>query len=357
MQDGCDCKPMFHIVHRHDGRLVRDPVGHDRKVAQRALDARRGALAERRYRTVRDVRFSQWSAEWLDSLTVKPSTREQYRQSLELANGVFGGIKVRDLGTEDIARFLAAVRARGVTEATAAKHLRQLGACLQAAVVAEVADRNPARLLHRSSKPRVTKPQPSYFTDDELRRLWPELVGRPVMLALCGTAVTTGLRLGELSALTWNDINLLDATMHVRRSFSEQFGTTTTKSGEARVVDLVPAARVVLEDWYRESGPDGLVFELEDGGRLTSRRVDPVLYRALRRAGVDRVGEAGRKRNFHSFRHSFARLALEAGAEITWVKESLGHSSINVTVDIYGRWSRSARKAQAQRLEGAFPTL
>ena len=79
-----------------------------------------------------------------------------------------------------------------------------------------------------------------------------------------------------------------------------------------------------------------------------------VLYPALDRAGVPRVGERGRKRDFHSFRHTFARIALEGGAEIQWVQKQLGHSSIGLTADTYGSWSRTAQKAQAQRLAGAF---
>jgi integrase len=66
-------------------------------------------------------------------------------------------------------------------------------------------------------------------------------------------------------------------------------------------------------------------------------------------------GEHGRKRNFHSLRHSFARVALQNGARIDWVQRQLGHSSITLTVDVYGGWERKAEKAEAERLEGAFP--
>ena len=80
-----------------------------------------------------------------------------------------------------------------------------------------------------------------------------------------------------------------------------------------------------------------------------------VLYPALERAGIPRVGESGRKRDFHSFRHTFARIALEGGAEITWVKEQLGHSSIKVTVDIYGHWIPGANRQAVNKLP-SLPT-
>jgi integrase len=67
------------------------------------------------------------------------------------------------------------------------------------------------------------------------------------------------------------------------------------------------------------------------------------------------MGERGRKRDFHSFRHSFARIALEGGAEIVWVQRQLGHSSITLTVDTYGSWARTAEKSQAEKLAGVFP--
>ena len=78
------------------------------------------------------------------------------------------------------------------------------------------------------------------------------------------------------------------------------------------------------------------------------------LYTAMDRAGIGRIGERGGKRTFHSFRNTFARIALEGGAQLTWVQAQLGHSSITLTRDVYGAWSRRAEKLEAQRLDGAF---
>ena len=143
---------------------------------------------------------------------------------------------------------------------------------------------NPVRMLHKSARPKVAKNRPVYYTDAELVRLWPELSYRPVFLALCKTAVTTGLRLGELAALRWTDVDLLDRELHVRRSY-DGVSEAAPKSNEPRTVDLTPQAAAILEAWYTITGGDGLVFAREEGGYITSSYFyRQVLYPALMRA-------------------------------------------------------------------------
>ena len=360
---------MYHVVVQHEGKLNREAVGHNRKEAERALDARRGDVARRTYRVTREVRFDEWADNWLAGFTGKETTRFVYAGTMVYAKQVFGHVEVRDLNSTDVRRFLDRIRQayvdrqlvkagqppREVSPATLARHLRQLGACLQAAVSEGYATENAVRNLHKSAKPKVPRGRPTYYTNAELARLWPELEYRPVILALCKTAVGTGMRFGELSALRWDDVDLLNGEVHVSRSFAYGIGETTTKSNEPRTIDLTPPAAKMLEEWYAESGGDGLVFEREKGGHLVSGYVLPhVLYPALERAGIPRIGERGRKRDFHSFRHTFARIALEGGGEITWVSQQLGHINITLTVNTYGHWARSAQKAQAERLADAF---
>ena len=372
-QKGCTCVPLYYIVMRHDGKLVRDAVGQNRKEAERALDARRGNVARRTYRVIEDIGFAEWADRWLAGFTGRESTRRVYEDSLDYGKKTFGKSKVRDITAGDIRRYLDLIRSESdkrrsrlrkpengppepVSPATLAKHLRQLAACLQAAVQEGYATENAVRQLHKTARPKVAKSRPAYYTDQELARLWPELAERPVMLALCKTAVATGIRFGELAALRWSDVDLLERELHVHRSYVDGIGEQrTTKSGEPRTIDLTPPAAAVLERWFAESGGGDFVFEREEGGYLKSAYITKqVLYPALERAGIDRVGERGRKRDFHSFRHTFARLALEGGGEIVWVQRQLGHSSITLTVDTYGGWARSAEKSQAERLAGAF---
>jgi hypothetical protein len=104
-------------------------------------------------------------------------TKRVYEDSLEYGRQTFGRVKVRDLGPDDISRFLDLIRrsrTKAISEATLAKHLRQLGACPQAAIPTYAAE-NPVRLLHKSARPQPAKSKPVYVTSEELARLWPEL--------------------------------------------------------------------------------------------------------------------------------------------------------------------------------------
>ena len=156
-------------------------------------------------------------------------------------------------------------------------------------------------------------------------------------------------------ALTWGDVNLTTAVVTVRRTHTHGL-VQAPKSGEGRPVDLPPEAVKLLGEWWGELGSpsdDTLVFPGDRGYLVTSTILRRELYPAMRRAGIPRVGPTGEKRTFHSTRHTFARIALENGAALTWVQRQLGHSSTKVT-EIYSHWARKARQQAMQELAGKF---
>jgi integrase len=97
-----------------------------------------------------------------------------------------------------------------------------------------------------------------------------------------------------------------------------------------------------------------LVFSTGSGPLPYWAFTKQILYPALKRAGIDRVGPTGEQRTWHSLRHTYARITLENGAPLFWLSRQLGHSSVQVTQDVYGHFSRSARKTEAEKLEGVF---
>src|SRR5687768_6272315 len=97
--DGCTCRkgPLYHVVSRHDGKLVREPVGHNRKNAERALRKISVDVDEGVYRPQPAIRFDAWADRWLSSLQRKASTIDSYRSTLTYAKRAFGDVPVRRL--------------------------------------------------------------------------------------------------------------------------------------------------------------------------------------------------------------------------------------------------------------------
>jgi integrase len=312
------------------------------------------AASSAREPIVRDLPFDEWASSWLQTVERKASTVASYRSTVAHARRLFGARPVRAIRAEDVAAFNQALREHGCSPSTRAKHLRVLGACLEAAVTYRYADSNAVRELPRAQKPRPEIKEAAYFENSELPRLFAHLTGEPYR-TLCLVALKTGMRQGELVALRWQDIDLREAVIRVRHSYTG--GTLDSpKNRERRDVDLISDVVRLLSEWRAsQSGEVGeLVFS--DAGRFLSTRIllRLILYPAMATAGIDRVGPTQERRTFHSFRHTFAKRALEKGAQITWLSRHLGHSSLKVTTDIYGHWERAERKLQAAKMDDAF---
>jgi integrase len=371
----CGCRFTCSIVTRHtEGgreRVARNPKWTNDQYVAEALKRLRSVevhVDEGDYQAPQHERFATFADAWLESLRRRETTHANYAVTIAYAKRAIGRKYIAKLTVADVRKVLELVekdyrerhkpkpgeKPREVSPTTLAKHLRQLSACLESAVAEGLLAVNPCKRLPKSLKPKLRKKAPAYFTNQELERLWPELAKRPIYVTAAKLAVTTGLRHGELAGLRWNDVDQQAGELRIRRQFTAGKFVERTKDDEERVIDLVPAARELLREWWVTTGDDGLVFELETGGALDNANSRKALYAAMKRAGVPRVGERGGTRDWHSFRHTFARVALEHGAQLEWVQAQLGHSSITLTRDLYGAWSREAEKREAERLDGAF---
>jgi integrase len=356
---GCTCPegPAYYVVVREGAKTHKEAVGRDRERAEVAMERVAAAIDEEEFRPQPEIGFTDWGTSWLASLERKPSTIGSYRSTITHAREAFGGRRVRQLGPEDIARFNQLLRERGCSPSTRAKHLRVLGACLQAAVCYRYAESNPVRALPSAQRPRPERKEAAYFENDELPLLFEHLAVEPYR-TLCLVALKTGMRQGELLALRWNDVDLEDAVVRVRRSFTGG-SIGTPKNRERRDVDLISDVVKLLARMHGDANPDSESLVFHAGHNLTF--ISPTivlrrhLYPAMAAAGIQRRGPTQENRTFHSFRHTFAKRALENGAQITWLSRHLGHSSLKVTTDIYGHWERAERKLQAAKMEGVFP--
>ena len=143
--------------------------------------------------------------------------------------------------------------------------------------------------------------------------------------ALFTIAACTGLRLGELRALRWRDVDLRKGLLSVSRSFSDQT-ETSTKSRRSRTVPLAGQATEEFKCLKRRrqfTGRDDIVFCRADGGPLGASAARERFVRAQQKAGV-------RVRRFHDLRHTFGSLAIRQ-FDVRAVKEMMGHASLTTT--------------------------
>lgn len=358
--DGCTCYPTFYVVVREGTKVHREKAGKNRKQAERALTKAQGQEDDGSYRAPKNIRFEKWADEWIGSLErPKANTIDSYRPTMDYAKDAFGWKIVRRLGVDDVKDFLSIMREAEISESTRAKHLRVLSACLRSAVANGYAVVNPAKEIPDSERPqaRDRTRESAYFADEELPRLFAELDG--LYLTIARTALMTGIRSGELAALRWGDCDLIERVIHVRRNYTHGRETTPKSFTSKRDVHLPSSLVDLLGAWWGECGKPGddkLVFpgQTASGYLSTSAPTKQMLYPAMTRAGIPREGPTGEKRTFHSFRHSFARIALENGRSLEWLSRHLGHSSITVTYNIYGHFSKEASRREIEELEEAF---
>jgi integrase len=199
---------------------------------------------------------------------------------------------------------------------------------------------------------------------------------RPLLL----TAIFTGLRASELRGLRWADVDLEKRELHVRQRADRfnEFGKPKSESGQ-RTVPLTPIVANTLREWKLACPKSdlGLVFptgagKVENHSNIMHRGLGPTLvaagvaYQAIDPAGKPLMGEDGdpimlpKYTGLHALRHFYASWSInrkdDGGLELPAkvVQERLGHSSIMMTMDVYGhlfpRGDDSAELEEAERL-------
>jgi integrase len=139
-------------------------------------------------------------------------------------------------------------------------------------------------------------------------------------------AAYTGLRLGELLALRWRDVDFKGSVLTISRAMSAGV-ETTTKSGRVRRVPLPAQASDALQRLRQRSdftAPTEFVFVDRVG-----RPVNSVTLRKRFKQARDAVG--ARPLRFHDLRHTYGSLLAAAGVDLVTIKETMGHSALSTT--------------------------
>src|SRR5271154_5734642 len=140
------------------------------------------------------------------------------------------------------------------------------------------------------------------------------------------TAAFAGLRLGEVRALRWRDVDFGLRVIHVRRAYSLRH-EDSPKSGRVRAVPLTDQVARALDGLSRRGhrcGPADLVFPAPDGDYLEDSALRRRFYKALAAAELEHL-------RFHDLRHTFGTLAVQV-FPLSDVKAYMGHADIATTM-------------------------
>lgn len=289
------------------------------------------------------------------TVTMSENSRASFQSALDTwIYPAIGGKKLPDVSPADLSALLLDIQSKGKAHATAVKVYTVLRGLFKMAYLSDVIQRNPMDKVSRPvpRKDEIRETEAPALTVDELRTVLEALEGEPLKWrALVHLLIDTGIRRGECCGLRWEDVDLEAQVVTIRRNlcYTPERGVyvDTPKSGKVREVDIGPETAALLAALKGER-EGGYVFTRENSVEpMHPQSPTRYLKKLSVRCGVPDLHP-------HKLRHTFASIAITAGADVASVSEALGHSDKAVTLRMYTHADAESRKRAAQIFRDAI---
>ena len=303
--------------------------------------------------------FKQYAETWLNlPHDWKESTRETYGQNLKWhIYPAIGKLRLDEITRKTLKGFFDKLLVKGLSSSTITLIRAPISGILVHAVDSELIQSNPLKELTLKYKRKTLEIDP--LTEAEtillLTKAKEYLGGGYYPCILC--ALRTGMRIGEIQALKWGNIDLNGQFIEVKRSWRKG-RITDTKSRKRRQVDMTPHLAETLKALQVTEKKRSLkqgrpvsewVFTKGKGEMLSREMFNRALEKCLSLAGL-------RKIRVHDLRHSYATIRLLRGHNVGDISYQLGHSSISITYDTYGHWMPGKFKSEVNELDMPQPS-
>jgi len=333
------------IFINHKGKRKAKKIGKDKKMALEAARKIEAKLALQEFGFIKDEKkpplFRDYSTLWVNTYVKtlrRPNTYSRYYDLLKKhVVPVLGNKSIDEITRGEVRDLILHLRGLGYSKTMCQLVFTVINGPLAYAVEEGLIKENPiaglTRRLEMKIERQVIEPMTAEEVDLVLNSCREHFTAYYPFF-LC--AFRTGMRLGELLGLSWDDIDWNGRYINVRRSYKKKV-VGPTKTGRSRRVDMskqlcevllnLMRTRKVVRMTGQETAPD-FVFQ-KDGQPMEQGFIRRVFKAILKKAGL-------RERRVHEARHAYASLLLSQGVSPVYVKEQLGHSGIQITVDIYG---------------------
>jgi integrase len=335
----------------HMTTLEAETLTEARRERESLLAARReGRTSAPSQRTFEDL-FDEWQR----ARDLSERTRKHECELLGRHLQAVRARRLQDVSASELARLLSDMRTAGYSEWTRVAVYRILRGTFALVVRRGLLRTSPLEGLARSEIPKQRNARkPAVLDACALAALVAAGASERYRAAL-GLATYAGLRIGELRALRWGDVDFEAGTVRVVRSATRagEFKPPKTDAG-VRTVPLLPSLRRLLVEWRLRSPrsrPGELVVCTVDGKPMQERNLRRALDDAKAAAGL---GGTSERLSWHSLRHSFASLlATDLELPATTLAKLTGHADAGFTLKVYARDGRDEAAVVEDVLERA----
>nr|UWG80197.1 MAG: Telomere resolvase [Bacteriophage sp.] len=324
------------------------------------LDVEENGLPSNQSDGFRDPTFEELASLWLENYktTVKPSTFENVRVKVEkMTEEHFDGLKLKKITVAYCQRVVIELSKNYVLYN---HYLSVINRIFKYAVLMDILNSNPFDKVIKP-KSRQVQRKGNFLTKEELKEFLKlaQTATLSYFFPLVHLMSYTGLRQGEALALKWSDIDFenkkitVDKTA-VRIKEKQTLQTPKTKNSK-RVISIDPTTLSILKSWKKDQikiyFKNGKHFEGDDNFIFTNERTDwvqihnfiPYFKRFVTDHKLKPITP-------HGLRHTHASLLFSAGVEPKNISDRLGHSTVQITLDLYTHITEEQRTDTVEKL-------
>ncbi|WP_026883471.1 site-specific integrase [Clostridium akagii] len=336
------------------------------------------------------ITFEGFVEKWLSdyaNVNLQPKTLFEYKKLLTRINAALGHIKLIHLQPTHLTEFYNNLREDGIrkdgkpgglSEKTILHHHRLISTILNTALQWGFILTNPAL---RVTAPKVKKQEARHYNVEEtayiLELLDNEALKYKTMITL---AIYGGMREGELTALTWNDIDFNNCVINIDKSLQHlpDKGTfiKSTKTENSRKISITKSVISLLREyklWQNGVKTDlgnlwidkNMIFTAENGDYIFPSTISKWFLKFIRKHNKaitndisipedDKRNYMLHEVNFHGLRHTSATLLINQNTDISTVSKRLGHARTSTTMDIYSHALQKADQTASDKLDNLF---
>lgn len=326
-------------------------------------------------RQKKDVTVEEWFLFWLYQykiFTVKSGTIESYKCIYEYyVKPVFGEQKLTKISGEEIQLFYNQIARQGYSNATLSLIHVLVGSMFKQAYKNGRVKKNP---LEQVVLPKIEKEKHCRVLTIKEQKILLNYCKGSEIEGIILVAIMTGMRIGEIIGLEWNDINFFKQEIEVNGTLKQTrdgkfFKDIPKTKASFRTIPMILPTQKILQQikevqyysktvqkktWNPILGLEQLVFTRQNGTPFTGQHIRQQLNRIVKKINEEYPELGFRYITPHILRHTFATRALENGIPPKVVQELLGHSSIKITLDLYTHILPKTKANEMKKIEHLF---